>query len=242
MLTNQKSTKWAPLRLAATLPLLAVVVAVFSFTKKPTDGPEPKSSETVTVVIDAGHGGSDRGVLSASGIMEKDITLAIAKLVKEQAATRNLRVILTREGDELPVPGNVNASLKKRAALAATNDAGLFVSLHVSASPEDREASMSGFHAIVPNGAGPRLEKSRQLGSALLAGLAPLGLPVENKLFQQEANSVYVLEKNAAPSVLLEMGYLTSPTDQAFITNVANRQKIAAAILDGIVAYSQQIP
>jgi N-acetylmuramoyl-L-alanine amidase len=77
-----------------------------------------------TVVLDAAHGGNDSGARGAGGNIEKDITLALARLVKSQFEARGLRVVLTREGDRNPSPD-------ERAALANARNGAIFVSLHV---------------------------------------------------------------------------------------------------------------
>jgi N-acetylmuramoyl-L-alanine amidase len=90
------------------------------------DRPEPGLR---TVVIDPGHGGDDAGVRGADGIIEKDVTLAVATRLKNVLESRyGLRVLLTREGD-------ANVDLDRRASVANNNKADLFISLHANASP-----------------------------------------------------------------------------------------------------------
>ena len=79
-------------------------------------------------MIDAGHGGDDDGARGASGTLEKNITLSVARRLKGALESRlGVRVILTRDGDQ-------SVGLDERAALANNNKADLFVSLHANAS------------------------------------------------------------------------------------------------------------
>jgi N-acetylmuramoyl-L-alanine amidase len=81
-----------------------------------------------TVVIDAGHGGTDMGAKGASGAMEKDIALDVAKRLKTAIESRlGLRVLLTRDTDR-------DVTIDERSSVANNNKADLFVSLHLNAS------------------------------------------------------------------------------------------------------------
>jgi N-acetylmuramoyl-L-alanine amidase len=81
------------------------------------------------IVLDPGHGGKDPGAVGAGGVAEKDIVLAIAKkLARKLRAELGVQVVLTRNDDRF-VP------LEDRTALANSEDADLFISLHVNASP-----------------------------------------------------------------------------------------------------------
>ncbi|MFZ3073400.1 MAG: N-acetylmuramoyl-L-alanine amidase [Thermodesulfobacteriota bacterium] len=79
------------------------------------------------IVLDPGHGGTDSGAIGPTGVMEKDITLSIAKnLERELSKTINSLVILTRNDDTY-------ISLKERTNIANRHEADLFLSIHVNA-------------------------------------------------------------------------------------------------------------
>ncbi len=90
------------------------------------------SSQPV-VVIDPGHGGKDPGCVGRYGIMEKNINLAVAKKVASYLSKKGVKVILTRYAD-------VYIPLSKRAEIANSRRAWLFVSLHCNALPRGRQA------------------------------------------------------------------------------------------------------
>jgi len=83
------------------------------------------AGKKLTVIIDAGHGGGDNGVI-ANNIKEKDLTLSIAKENKEIKKNENLNIILSRSGDELMTP-------KDRTSFAEAKNADLFISIHIDA-------------------------------------------------------------------------------------------------------------
>ncbi len=102
-----------------------------------TQKAEPERTETVrvpskklikTIVIDPGHGGNETGARGVYGTLEKDVTLSIARKLKE-VIERELkyRVVMTREAD-------VTVPLERRAAIANNNKADLFISIHVNGS------------------------------------------------------------------------------------------------------------
>ncbi len=93
------------------------------------EGEQTSAEEIQTIVIDPGHGGRmEPGAQGKYGALEKDITLALAlKLRDVIERNRPVRVVLTRETD-------VSVSLENRAAIANTNKADLFISIHVNSS------------------------------------------------------------------------------------------------------------
>jgi N-acetylmuramoyl-L-alanine amidase len=82
-----------------------------------------------TVVIDPGHGGADLGARGASGALEKDLTLAVAKKVAARLRKQNVKAVLTRDSD-------VFIALPGRAEIANRAHADLFVSIHANSAPE----------------------------------------------------------------------------------------------------------
>lgn len=86
--------------------------------------PAPRQTLSV-VVLDPGHGGTDPGARGASGIIEKDVTLSLARAVQAQLERQGFRVVLTRQADE-------NPTFDERAATANAERGAIFVSLHVA--------------------------------------------------------------------------------------------------------------
>ncbi|HEX2758072.1 MAG TPA: N-acetylmuramoyl-L-alanine amidase, partial [Thermoanaerobaculia bacterium] len=99
----------------------------------PPNGLEPSlfHLEVRSVVIDPGHGGADPGA-TASGVAEKDVTLDVARRLRELLVAQKVAVSLTREGD-------TTLSLRDRVVLANSRKADLFVSIHVNSLPAVKE-------------------------------------------------------------------------------------------------------
>lgn len=230
MLTKNHKPQLSYMGRLLILPVLAVTAFAFTIkTKEPST--LPKLEKEITVVIDAGHGGSDHGARSGE-LQEKDITLKLANYVHELNENKNIKIILTRTGDALP-------ALQDRVRVAGENKADLFISLHTNASPgsSDNKELPSGIEVVIPR-ENPSLEKSILLGSVLKEELSSL-YSVNPKLLQKNAG-VFVLNKNVCPAVLVECGYITNPKDREFITSEANQKAVARKILDAIARYAAQ--
>jgi N-acetylmuramoyl-L-alanine amidase len=232
MLTQLHSTRpgyWSRLMV---LPLTFLILCAFAAKRhaaEPLRGLPP-----LTVVIDAGHGGSDNGTI-AGNTKEKDINLALALKVKELAPEYHVNVVLTRQTDELAGGSNdIRASLEYRVQMAQASKADLFVSLHVDNSAGGH--TRGGFSVYVsPENA--HYTESAKLGSALLDAVKPSYAVDEN--LRQRNEGVYILRHTAMPAVLLECGFIDNPTDLAFIRDPQNQEKIARDLLQGIQNYQQ---
>jgi len=108
--------------------------------------PKPERKQTITVAIDAGHGGKDPGAIGPQGTMEKNITLAIARKLKARIDREpGMRAVLIRDGDYF-IP------LASRRTKARQANADLFVSIHADAAPR-KEAHGASIYALSENGA-----------------------------------------------------------------------------------------
>ena len=106
------------------LPLAALVFFAFTLKMKTINSADNYTGKKITVVIDPGHGGDDKGGISANNIYEKDLALSIAKEIKELNKNDKINIILSREEDK-------NISVKERVLFSKANKADLFVSIHV---------------------------------------------------------------------------------------------------------------
>jgi N-acetylmuramoyl-L-alanine amidase len=92
------------------------------------------------IVLDPGHGGKDPGAIGVGGIAEKDIVLAVAKKLASKLQTQmGVEVVLTRKDDRF-------ISLEDRTARANAEDADLFVSLHMNASPNSEAKGLETYY------------------------------------------------------------------------------------------------
>ena len=195
------------------------------------------------VVIDPGHGGSDMGVKLSKNIYEKDVTLAIAKLVRKNLSGANgIDVKLTRSDDKNVSPAN-------RRKLAGKSDANLFISLHVNAG---FGLKARGYEIYYPAASVPSVKKSnsgeilkdmkqtRRLNSCVR--FAQIVQKNMGKVFPREGRGlinapVLVLQSMTAPAILLEMGFATNLENKKKLKDKKVQQAVADALSKSIKKY-----
>jgi N-acetylmuramoyl-L-alanine amidase len=168
-----------------------------------------------TIVIDAGHGGYDRGGVPGQRISEKDKTLDVAQRLKRILQSEGYRVVMTRDSD-------VFVSLGARVSIANSYRDASFVSIHFNCATR---AGANGIETYYYRGDSAGLAQSihRNVVS---------GAPTENRGIRRRG--FYVLRRTAIPSVLVECGFLTNPTEGSLALSAGYRQKLAEQIARGI--------
>lgn len=230
-----------------------------------------EDSRLITIAIDAGHGGEDPGARGANGSHEKDITLAIAKKLKEQIdAEPNMRGVLTRDGDYfIPLHGRVVKARKLQADL--------FVSIHADAFVK-KDARGSSVFALSERGAtsasarylakkenesdliggvslddkDPYLAKTlldlsqtATINDSLKLGKAVLGhLGSINTLHKRavEQAGFAVLKSPDIPSILVETAFISNVEEERKLNDEEYQDKLAGAVLSGIKKYFASNP
>ena len=168
-----------------------------------------------TVVIDAGHGGNDRGGIPGQRVAEKDMTLDVAQRLKRVLAASGYRVVMTRDSD-------VFVSLGGRVALANSYPNALFVCIHFNSA---KRMGAGGIETYFYS------RDSLPLASAIHYFVAG-GAPSSNRGVRRRG--YYVLRKTRIPAVLVECGFLTNPTEAALAETASYRQKLAEEIAAGV--------
>lgn len=180
----------------------------------------------IIVCLDAGHGGSDVGATSTDGKrLEKDDNLTLTLKVRDELEKMGIKTVLTREDD-------TTVSLKDRCKLANKKRADLFVAIHRNSS-----ATGTGFEAWV---AKKEKENEKDTAKAMVKALSEAsGLEnrgVKSGYRDKTANNYYVNANTNMPSILLEVGFITSEEDNKVfdekIDTFAN--EIAKVIYDAV--------
>lgn len=267
LVTGQTTSRGQPVSSVASVPAGAASSAAGG---EGADVPAPSAPagppRPLRVALDPGHGGRDPGTTGRRGTREKDVVLAIGKLVHAKlSAMSGIEPVLTRDRDVL-IP------LKKRSQLAVAQQADLFLSIHANASKNRRA---QGFETYFLGKA--RTELSRELAmrenSAVQyeeegEGMRPedvqfilaqlnltsnqresgrLGGYVQNSLrgslrtpdrgVKQNGLWVLVGATGSMPSILVEVGFLSNEQEEKFLRSKAGQQRVADAIVDAVVAY-----
>lgn len=194
------------------LLFLALIAFISSaFIKPITKEPKP-----ITVVIDAGHGGSDLGATS-NDTYEKVIAFQITEKIKKQNTNKNVTILFTRTTDEL-------MPLSKRTDYINSIKPDLILSLHVNSSSNHEN---SGVDFYVSDDS-PFFEKSNEIANKLSQELAK---NTTLKVSDVKKAPYHILKKSDAPAVLVELGYLSNLNDKKYLTDDAEQNEIAKNIV-----------
>lgn len=216
-----------------------------SRTIEPALRPElaPGLIRPATVVLDAGHGGSDKGAVNQYQF-EKNFNLDVARRVRDELVAAGVDVFLTRNSDGF-------LDLPRRAAMANQKENAIFVSIHFN-SAANRAAQGFEVFAIPPRGA-PSTERedlsprdmvqesgnAHELQSFLLAKSIYHAMHGRLRMMDRgiKRSRFAVLRLSKMPAVLLEGGFLSNPIDARRIASPEWRTRYAKAVAEGILAY-----
>ena len=191
------------------------------------------------VVVDAGHGGSDSGAVSSSGVREKDLTLQIAQYMYEEFQKRGVPVTLIRNTDETISP---TERVQRILAAYGDNPNVVIISNHINAAGSDIQGA-EGAEVIYA------LRNDDTLASNILTALGNAGQTMR-KVYQRRypsdtSKDYYFIHRNTGSQtqpVIVEYGFIDNPEDLARIQ--ANYKEYVDAVVDAVIATAngQTIP
>jgi len=225
----------------------------------------------IVIAIDAGHGGRDPGAVGRGKTREKDVALAVSRVLANKInAEPGLKAILVRDSDRF-------IDLRARMEIARRAKADLFVSVHADA-VNDRRASGASVYVLSSKGASDeaasrltqRENASNLLGELSLSGKDEVlafvlldlsqsaalsaSLEVGSEVIQQlsrigkvhrrkvQQAGFFVLKSPDVPSILVETAYISNPTEEKKLRSSRHQQKLADAILAGVRRYFHSNP
>lgn len=181
-----------------------------------------------TIVVDAGHGGTDSGATSPGGdTYEKNITLKIARYVADELSSQGAQAVMTRN-DDIKIP------LPERSAIANRLGADLFVSIHINSNKVDNSKSgiMIFHHNQDPLGI--LLAECISKEVAKVSELPALGVVSDTRIYQ---SGFAVLRNSTMPCVLCELGFINHAKDRARMRTEDFQVAVAKAIVKGIKVF-----
>lgn len=181
------------------------------------------------IIIDAGHGGFDPGKVGSDGnLNEKEINLAIVKKLQMHLEQGGARVYLTRDNDEA-LGENKNDDMKERKEITNTSDGDLLISIHQNAFTSSSVKGSQVFYNVSS-------EKGELLAIEIQNALNTYTDP-SNERVAKANNDYYILKTTNIPSVLVECGFLSNPTEEKLLNDDNYQEKIAWGIYLGILEY-----
>ena len=239
MITSSNKPKYQYLRKILVLPIAAIVVALFAFSYKMKNVDKPNTAEKpIVVVIDAGHGGNDPGAVSTNKkYTESKIDLEIAKTIQRLSGEYNINVVMTREGDQLPLDASdIKQGIRNRLTIADKANPEAFVSIHLNKA--DNNLNPNEFSGICAYISGRKEnDNDKLLAYDILQQLSAV-YTTNMQIKEQTDPRIWVLDKSSYPSVIIECGYIDNPKDMDFIINKTNQEKTARAILIALVNFA----
>jgi N-acetylmuramoyl-L-alanine amidase len=227
MLTKNRNPKVNYLSRLLVLPLAAIVFFAFSLKLTTAHGEMYYDGKTITVVVDAGHGGADNGAISPTGLIEKNLTLSIAKKIAALNSNDHINILLSRQNDQ-------TLSVKDRVEFAKEKSADIFISIHLSGTQGNEKTEKSGISVLIDK------NNNNLLLASSLIGELKKSYSTADKVGTRNIG-VLVLDQNICPSALIECGFINNPADAEFMINNSNQEKIAQNVLDAINAYASSL-
>lgn len=188
-----------------------------------------KGGSKETVVIDPGHGGFDPGKVGVGNSLEKDINLAIAKLVKTELETNGYTVYMTREADVALCQGNENSKkltdMKNRVAMIEEKAPRLTVSIHQNSFSAGTKGAQVFYYS--------RSQEGKELAGVMQNSIRD-AVGDDNHRVEKANDDYYMLRKVTCPLVIVECGFLSNPKEEALLRDETYQKKMAHGICEGI--------
>ena len=209
------------LRTLAAALLVTLLAALFSAET------EPVSAEgKLTIVVDPGHGGEDGGAVSADGVQEAGLNLAVAKLLKAELAELGMEVIMTRE-NENALAASKKADMAARRSIMNQSGVDCVVSIHMN---KFTDCSVHGPMAFYMEGS---VEGEKLAKEVIDSVTAAIGAPTR----LANPGDYYVIRESEPVAVLVECGFLSNSEDVKLLTDPLHQKTLAKAVAQGVHNY-----
>lgn len=218
-----------------------------------------------TVIIDPGHGGKDPGAIGITGLQEKDVTLRVARQVRDILRHKGYKVILTRSDDTF-IP------LEERTAIANTKDGDLFISIHANSAPNAKAYGLETYYLSLATTPEERAAAALENASSALQLSALqdiLSDLMKNTKINESAKMAKVMQRAVVnglqqrypgiknlgvkkapfivliganmPSVLTEIGFVSNKSEEKRLRQASYLKHLAQHIAHGIESYSRTL-
>ncbi len=214
--------------------ILAIVVGGLGYfgyslvtSREPTV--ETSAPRSKSVIVDAGHGGEDGGATGVSGVLEKELNLAVAEKTAALFRLLDFDVTMTREsdislGEDAPKGKRKMTDLKKRLEVADANPDAVFLSIHMNKFPQE---VCRGFQLWYS----PNNDTSRRLADIIEATVKADLQPGNTRQSKKAGESIYILHRIKNTAVLAECGFISNKEECAKLSDSAYQNTLAACLV-----------
>lgn len=186
-----------------------------------------------TVVIDAGHGGIDGGVVSKSGVKESSLNLAYSKTLGEVFKNAGFNVVYTRTNEDglygLPTNGFKRRDMKARKEIVDKARPNMVISVH-----------MNKFSASYRSGPQVFYQEGKTDGQTLAESLQSVFNDNTGNSHCAIAGDYYICRELDCPAVIVECGFLSNDAEAELLQTEAHRKKVCDLIFKGVMLYLYQ--
>ena len=177
------------------------------------------------IVLDAGHGGSDKGAVGTYGTTEKSVTLAVALKTEKILQDQGMKVVMTRRTDvDVASPNASNVAELQARVDKIPPQADIFISIHCNAFTNPASHGMETFYSNANYG-GQRLAQLLNEELAKHGGLFNRGVKTAN---------FYVIKRASCPASLIELGFITNPDEEVLLDDDHYQNILAGAIANAV--------
>lgn len=197
------------------------LVSIFSVLNFKTN--VSKLSNNVTVVLDAGHGGIDGGVVGLSGIKESDINLDIVYRIKEKLENMNFNVVLTREGKDA-FSQKKREDMKKRKDIIIKANPDALISIHVNKCPYSKRRGVQVFYDDLNVGKSFATLMQSSLNSYVNEKYA------KRSDLSALPGDYFITKCVMVPSIIIECGFISNKEDEDLLLKDDYKDELAKVI------------
>ena len=190
-----------------------------------------------SIMLDAGHGGSDPGMVGVGGVEEKEINLKIAEKLRRQLEERGFHVVMTREDEnglyDETVSNKKAQDMQRRCGVIAQAAPVLTVSIHQNSYTNSAVCGPQVFYFEYS-------DKGKVLAACIQEQLNERLEIVRPRQIKANTN-YYILKRSDSVTVLAECAFLSNPEEAAKIQTAEYQEKVAQAICAGILEYLENV-
>lgn len=216
--------------------VMAIACNMDKVAEKESENATEKKLNGKMVVIDAGHGGKDPGKVGVNGANEKDVNLAIAKVLQKVLQDNGFQVVMTRtedksmnEGPKFSKIGDLNARCKIINDTYSANKNCVMISIHQNSFTSESVHGAQCFYY-------QRSDDSKRLGE-IIQNILNVSINTEKPKKAKPNDSYYMLINSKCPGVIIECGFLSNHIEAAKLVTCEYQQVLAEIINTSLKQY-----
>ncbi len=229
-----------PLKFTLFSIILIILVSLLSFTKEALYKKEisnASTSEALTVILDAGHGGEDGGAIGNGNVYEKDLNLSITLKIGKLLKGSGINVVYTRTTDTLLYNKNEDYKNKKkildlseRVKIAEKTENSIFVSIHMNAFSQTNTRGLQVYYS-------KNDPRSRVIAERIQGAVKTKLQPTNKRKTVAATSRIYLLNNITKPAILIECGFLSNPEECRLLASEKYQNELSKIISEEIIRY-----